>query len=233
MIEINTNTMRFRDRSEAGCGLARALLGYADHQGVTVLGLPRGGVPVAYEVAKRLRAPLDVFLVRKLGVPGQEELAMGAIASGGIRVLNRDVIALAGLTDDIIDAVAAREERELERRERLYRGGRPPLSLAGRTIIIVDDGLATGASMRAAARAVRSQGPARTVVAVPTAPPDTCESLGREVDEVVCLLKPYRFRSVGVWYQDFSQTSDEEVQRLLQQASYSLDPESSPPRQGP
>ena len=233
MIEINTNTMRFRDRRDAGRGLARALLGYADHQGVTVLGLPRGGVPVAYEVAKRLRVPLDVFLVRKLGVPGQEELAMGAIASGGIRVLNRDVIALAGLTDDIIDAVAAREERELERRERLYRGGRPPLSLAGRTIIIVDDGLATGASMRAAARAVRSQAPARTVVAVPTAPPDTCESLGREVDEVVCLLKPCRFRSVGVWYQDFSQTSDEEVQRLLQQASYSLDPESSPPGQGP
>jgi predicted phosphoribosyltransferase len=230
-MEINAHTMRFRDRRAAGRGLAGALLRYADHQGVTVLGLPRGGVPVAYEVATKLNAPLDVFLVRKLGVPGQEELAMGAIASGGIRVLNRDVLALAGLTDDIIEAVTAREEREVERRERLYRGARPPLPLAERTVIIVDDGLATGASMRAAVRAVRSQRPARIVVAVPTAPPDTCESLGREVDEVVCLLKPYRFRSVGAWYEDFSQTTDEEVQHLLQQASHRLDPRISPPAQ--
>jgi putative phosphoribosyl transferase len=228
-MEINAHTMRFKDRRAAGRGLARALLGYADHEGVIVLGLPRGGVPVAYEVATKLNAPLDVFLVRKLGVPGQEELAMGAIASGGIRVLNRDVVALAGLTDEIIDAVAAREEREMERRERLYRGGRPPLPLAERTVIIIDDGLATGASMRAAVRAVRSWRPARTVVAVPTAPPDTCESLAREADEVVCLLKPYRFGSVGTWYEDFSQTTDEEVQRLLQQAAHLLDPGISSP----
>lgn len=231
-MEINAHTMRFRDRREAGRGLAKALLYYANRQGVTVLGLARGGVPVAYEVAAKLNAPLDVFLVRKLGVPGQEELAMGAIASGGIRVLNRDVVAFAGLTDDIIEAVAVREERELERRERLYRGGRPALPLAERTVIIVDDGLATGASMRAAVRAVGSQRPAGTVVAVPTAPPETCESLGREVDEVVCLLKPYRFRSVGTWYEDFSQTTDEEVERLLQQAAHSLDPGISPPGQG-
>jgi len=224
--------MRFRDRSEAGQRLARELAPYADQEGVTVLALPRGGVPVAYEVAKKLNAPLDVFLVRKLGVPGQEELAMGAIASGGVRVLNRDVVALAGVTENVIEAVAARETWELERRERVYRRGRPALSLTGRVVILVDDGLATGASMRAAVRAVQSQGPARIVVAVPTAPPDTCESLGREVDEVICVLRPDRFRSVGTWYDDFSQTTDAEVQQLLDETFRSVAPQVSSPDQG-
>jgi predicted phosphoribosyltransferase len=218
-MEREIQTTRFRDRREAGQRLATKLARYAAHEGVTVLALPRGGVPVAYEVARKLNAPLDVFLVRKLGVPGQEELAMGAIASGGVRVLNRDVVALAGVTENVIEAVAAREGRELERRERLYRRGRPALPLTGRIVILVDDGLATGASMRAAVRAVQSQGPARIVVAVPTAPPDTCESLGREVDEVTCVLRPDRFRSVGTWYDDFSQTTDGEVQQLLDDAS--------------
>jgi predicted phosphoribosyltransferase len=218
-MEREIQTTRFRDRREAGQRLATELTRYANQEGVTVLALPRGGVPVAYEVARKLNAPLDVFLVRKLGVPGQEELAMGAIASGGVRVLNRDVVALAGVTENVIEAVAAREGRELERRERLYRRGRPALPLTGQIVILVDDGLATGASMRAAVRAVQSQRPARIVVAVPTAPPDTCESLGGEVDEVICVLRPDRFRSVGAWYDDFSQTTDGEVQQLLDDAS--------------
>jgi predicted phosphoribosyltransferase len=230
-MEMEIPLARFKNRREAGQRLARDLAHYADQKGVTVLALPRGGVPVAYEVARRLNAALDVFLVRKLGVPGQEELAMGAIASGGVRVLNRDVVALAGLTEEVIEAVAAREGRELERRERLYRGGRPALPLTGRIVILVDDGLATGASMRAAVRAVRSQRPTRIVVAVPTAPPDTCESLAQEVDEVISVLRPYRFRSVGTWYDDFSQTTDGEVQLLLDDASASLAPQLNLPDQ--
>jgi predicted phosphoribosyltransferase len=225
---IDTLMTRFRDRRDAGRRLARELADYADQQDVAVLALPRGGVPVAYEVARQLKAPLDVFVVRKLGVPGQEELAMGAIASGGVRVLNHDVVALAGVTEEIIEAVAAREERELERREQLYRGSRPALALTGRIVILIDDGLATGASMRAAVRAVRSRSPARIVVAVPTAPPDICNLLGPEVDEVISFLKPYRFRSVGAWYDDFSQTTDEEVRQLLSEASHFLEAEMIP-----
>jgi putative phosphoribosyl transferase len=230
-MEREIQITRFRDRREAGQRLARELARYAHQKEVTVLALPRGGMPVAYEVARSLNAPLDLLLVRKLGVPGQEELAMGAIASGGVSVLNRDVVALAGVSEKVIEAVAARERREIERRERVYRGGRPALALTGRTVILIDDGLATGASMRAAVRAARSQRPARIVVAVPTAPPETCESLGQEVDEVICILRPSRFRSVGTWYDDFSQTTDAEVQQLLEEYSRSLEPEISSPEQ--
>jgi len=225
---FDTPMTRFRDRRDAGRSLAGELAHYADQQDVAVLALPRGGVPVAYEVARKLKAPLDVFVVRKLGVPGQEELAMGAIASGGVRVLNHDVVALVGVTEEIIEAVAAREKRELERREKLYRGSRPALALTGRIVILIDDGLATGASMRAAIRAVRTWSPARIVVAVPTAPPDVCKSLSPEVDELISFLKPYRFRSVGAWYDDFSQTTDEEVRELLSEASHCLDAEITP-----
>jgi len=181
-----------------------------------VLASPRGGVPVGCEVARALGVPLDVFVVRKLGVPGHEELAMGAIASGGVRLLNEDVVALAGVSEEAIDEVAAREAAEIRRRERVYRGDRGPPDLRGRTVILVDDGLATGASMRAAAAAVRRQGPAWVVVAVPAAAADTCETLRGEVDELVCLMTPEPFHAVGQWYDDFSQTSDEEVRQLLE-----------------
>ncbi|MFW6331419.1 MAG: phosphoribosyltransferase [Gemmatimonadota bacterium] len=209
---------RFRDRADAGRSLAEDLRAYADREDVLVLGLPRGGVPVAYEVARSLGAPMDVFLVRKLGVPGQEELAMGAIASGGVRVLNQDVVAQLGITDDTVARVAAEEQEELERRERTYRAGRPELDLEGRTVLLVDDGLATGSTMRAAANAVRSHRPRELVIAVPVAEPEICESFRDLVDTVVCSLTPHPFRAVGLWYERFDQTTDDEVRTLLERA---------------
>jgi putative phosphoribosyl transferase len=209
---------RFRDRVEAGRCLAERLSAYADRPEVIVLALPRGGVPVGFEVARALRAPLDVFLVRKLGVPGRKELAMGAIASGGVRLLNEDVVQVLKIPESVIDAVADEEQRELERRERLYRDDRPPPAVRGRTVILIDDGLATGSSMRAAVAALRRLEPARIVVAVPVAASATCQELQAEVDEVVCARTPEPFYAVGLWYEDFSQTTDEEVHNLLARA---------------
>jgi putative phosphoribosyl transferase len=206
---------RFEDRRAAGRALARRLEGYADVPGLVVLGLPRGGVPVAYEIALALRAPLDVFVVRKLGVPDEEELAMGAIASGGARVLNEDLIRALHLNDAVIERVTQREQQELERRETAYRSGRAAIDVEGHVVIVVDDGLATGATMRAAVRTLRAMKPARLVVAVPTAAPDVCRELAADVDEVVCLRTPVPFYGVGYWYDDFSPTTDEEVRRLL------------------
>ncbi len=208
--------LRFRDRIEAGQLLGRELaarLGALDH--AIVLALPRGGVPVGHAVAKALSAPLDVFVVRKLGVPGAEELAMGAIASGGVRVLNRDVLDHARITQQQLDAVAAREERELARREAEYRGNRAPLDVRGRTVIIVDDGLATGSTMRAAVQALRAMEPKRIVVAVPVGAAQTCEDFREIADEIVCLRTPEPFEAVGLWYDDFTQTTDAEVHALL------------------
>jgi putative phosphoribosyl transferase len=210
--------MKFRDRTDAGRRLADELSEYADRPDVRVLALPRGGVPVAYEVAQELHAPLDVFLVRKLGVPGHEELAMGAIASGGVRVLNEQVVEILGIPDRALEAVAATEEKELERRERAYRGDRPEADVRERIVILVDDGLATGSTMRAAARALKQQHPRRLVVAVPVAARETCEEFRGEVDEIVCAMTPEPFYAVGLWYEDFSQTTDEEVRDLLRRA---------------
>jgi predicted phosphoribosyltransferase len=210
--------MLFRDRYDAGRHLARELRAYADRPDVLVLALPRGGVPVAYEVARALHAPLDVFLVRKLGLPGHEELAMGAIATGGVRVLNEELVQVLDIAPDIIEEVAEEERAELERRERAFRDDRPPLDVRGRTVILIDDGLATGSTMRAAVAALRKQGPARLLVAVPVAAAATCRELQQEVDEVVCVRTPEPFRAVGIWYDDFSQTSDEEVHALLEEA---------------
>jgi predicted phosphoribosyltransferase len=211
--------MAFRDRAEAGEYLAAKLTHYSDRPDVTVLGLPRGGVPVAFQVAKALGAPLDVFLVRKLGLPGHEEMAMGAVASGGVRVLNEDLVHAANLPSELIDAVTQRELQELKRRERTYRAGRPPIDVGGRTVILVDDGLATGSTMRAAAQALRRLHPERVIVAVPIGARDTCEQLQSEVDEVICAAVPEKFVAVGMWYDDFDQTSDAEVQELLAEAS--------------
>jgi erythromycin esterase-like protein/predicted phosphoribosyltransferase len=211
-------TNHFHDRRQAGRLLARQLRDYAGRDDVIVLGLPRGGVPVAFEVAQALEAPLDVFLVRKLGVPGHEELALGAIATGGTRVLNEAVLEALEVPREWIEAVDAREMRELERRERAYRGDRPPPDLTGRTVILVDDGLATGSTMMAAVQAARQDDPARIVVAVPVAPREVVTALREEADDVVCLLAPGVFGSVGAWYDDFSQTTDEEVVELLEQA---------------
>ncbi len=205
----------YRDRRDAGRILAEALSVYRDDPHVVVLALPRGGVPVAFEVARALEAPLDVCLVRKLGTPGQPELAMGAVADGGVRILNRDVVAIRRVSAEEIAAVEAVERTELERRAVEYRGGRPPLDVQGATVIIVDDGLATGASMRAAVEAVRARRPSRIVVAVPTAPRQTCEELKALADDVVCALAPPSFVAVGQWYDDFRQTTDDEVLRLL------------------
>jgi erythromycin esterase-like protein/predicted phosphoribosyltransferase len=205
----------FSDRREAGRLLAAKLAAYANRPNVVVLALPRGGVPVAFEVAQALNAPLDVFVVRKLGVPGYEELAMGAVATGGLRVLNDQIVRDLRVPDYVIDRVAAEEGEELTRRERAYRGGRPPLDVHGRTVILVDDGLATGATMRAAVKALRQHGPAQIVVAVPTASPETCGELKAEVDEVVCAITPEPFHAVGYWYEDFTQTTDQEVRELL------------------
>lgn len=206
------------DRRSAGRALADALAAYAGRDDVIVLALPRGGVPVAAEIARALDAPLDVLLVRKLGLPDQPELAMGAIASGGTVVFNEDVLAATRLPDDVIADVIALEQRELERRERLYRGDRPWPELAGRTVILVDDGLATGATMRAAIEAVRAQGAARVVVAVPVAPPDTVARLQALADEVIALYQPVHFMAVGQWYVDFSQVDDDEVIATLASA---------------
>jgi len=208
------SAVEFSDRREAGRSLATRLAKFRTEE-VIVLALPRGGVPVGYEVAMRLGAPLDVFVVRKLGVPGFEELALGAIASGGVRILNREIVATLRIPPAAIDAIAASEERELERRMLAYRGNAPAPVLAGRTVIIVDDGLATGASMRAALEAVRTFHPARRVVAVPVASKVTCEELLQSADEVICLFTPTPFGSVGAWYRDFSQTTDGEVSVLL------------------
>jgi putative phosphoribosyl transferase len=208
----------FLDRRHAGRVLGQLLDSHADNQDLLVLALPRGGVPVAYEVAQALHAPLDVFVVRKLGVPGHEEYAMGAIASGGVRVLNDDVVQGLDIPDAAIEAVVRSELRELERRERLYRAGRPAPVVRGRTVILVDDGLATGSTMLAAVKALRAQQPKRIVVAVPTAAAETCRQLRSHADEVVCASTPEPFRAVSLWYEDFSQTSDEEVHELLSQA---------------
>src|ERR1700704_436499 len=209
----------FIARADAGRILAEKLDKYAGREDVIVLGLPRGGVPVAYEIAKRLRALLDVFTVRKLGVPGFEELAAGAIASGGVGVLNEDVMRAIPHADELIEAVTAREAAELERREQIYREGRPPPELRDRIVILVDDGLATGATMRAAVKALRQGGAAKIVVAVPVGPSDTCRELAEEADEVVCASAPEFFQAVGQYYEDFSQTSDEEVRDLLASAA--------------
>lgn len=210
---------RFRNRYEAGRYLADLLVPrYGGRPDVVVLALPRGGVPVAYEVAAALGAPLDVFVVRKLGMPGHEEFAIGAIAENGVPLLNREVVEAAGLSEAQIDAVVARERAELERRKKLYRGSHERVDVTGRTVIIVDDGLATGASMYAAVAALRQEQPARIVVAVPVAPPDSCEDMRRVADEVVCAVTPEPFHAVGLWYEDFTQTSDEEVRALLEQA---------------
>jgi predicted phosphoribosyltransferase len=212
----------FRDRRDAGKQLAQELSAYTGRSDVLVLALPRGGVPVAYEVARALNAPLDIFIVRKLGLPGHEELAIGAIASGGVRVLNEDIVHALNTPQAVIDAIARRELQELERRERAYRGDRPPPEVRGRTVILIDDGLATGASMRAAVAALRAQHPARIVVAVPTAAPETCEAFESEVDEIVCAMTPEPFYGVGRWYEDFSQTTDEEVRALLEESARQL-----------
>jgi putative phosphoribosyl transferase len=209
--------VQYRDRREAGRVLGERLLALAGQQDILVLGLPRGGVPVAWEVARRLGAPVDVFVVRKLGFPGHEELAMGAIASGGVRVLNPEVIAY-GITREDIERVTEKENRELERRERLFRGDRPPPRIAGRAVILVDDGLATGSTMRAAVRALRQQNAERIIVAVPIAAPSTCAEMEEEADEVVCAATPEPFHAVGLWYEDFTQTTDEEVRELLDRA---------------
>jgi len=205
----------FKDRHDAGRFLATKLTNYAHADDVLILGLPRGGVPVAFEVARALNAALDVFVVRKLGVPDQEELAMGAIASGGVRVLNDELVASLEIPSEVIDEVAAKELRELKRREQLYREGRPAAAVRDRAAILIDDGLATGASMRAATVALRQLRPRRIVVAVPVAAAETCDTFRRHVDEIVCGITPEPFRAVGLWYHDFSQTTDEEVTELL------------------
>jgi len=220
----------FQDRADAGRRLAEKLRGYAGRSDVIVLGLARGGVPVASEVARALDLPLDVFIVRKLGVPGHEELAMGALASGGARLLDNTIVRQLRITEHDIRRITEAEQRELERRERLYRGDRPPPDIAGRTIILVDDGLATGASMRVAVAALRQEHPARIIVAVPIAPPETCDVLRREADGVVCAMTPEPFYAVGLWYEDFTQTTDEEVRDLLERARRELAPAPLPRR---
>jgi len=213
---LPVRNQRFRNRLEAGELLGEAVATrYAGRDVLLVLGLPRGGVPVAHGVAAALGAPLDVFVVRKLGVPGQEELAMGAIASGGVRVMNRDVLDYLRLSDSALEAVVARELRELERRERAFRGDKPPLDVRDRTVVVVDDGLATGSTMRAAARALRAMAPRAIVVAVPVGAPATCRELRSEADDIICLSTPEPFEAVGMWYDDFTQTTDAEVHALL------------------
>jgi putative phosphoribosyl transferase len=209
----------FSDRAEAGRRLAEQLQQYAGRGDVIVLGLPRGGVPVAFEVARSLRLPLDVFIVRKLGVPGFEELAAGAIASGGVRVLNDDVVRVLPNAEETIASITAREILEIERREQIYRDGRPAPELRDRVVILVDDGLATGATMRAAVKALRQRGVAKIVVAVPVGAPETCRELEKEADETVCAIAPAWFQAVGQYYEDFSQTSDDEVRELLVRAA--------------
>ena len=221
--------MRFRDRIEAGRALAGRLGGYAGRPDVVVIGLPRGGVPVAFEVARALGAPLDVLVVRKLGLPGEEELAMGAVAGGGVRVLNADVVEALGVPTHVIDAVAAAELEELERRERLYRDDRPALEVRGRTAILVDDGVATGSTVRAGVLALRRRGAARVVVAAPVSARDARARLAEEADEVVVLAAPEPFYAVGLWYEDLTPTSHEEVRELLERARAAPPPEAPAP----
>jgi putative phosphoribosyl transferase len=211
----------FRDRRNAGRRLAQRCDRFAGAPGAIVLALPRGGVPVGYEIARRLTAPLDVLVVRKLGVPGRAELAMGAVASGGIEVVDHRLIALLGVSRAVFEAVEARELAELERRDRVFHGRRPLLDVAGKTAILVDDGLATGATMAAAIDAVRSRGPAHVIAAVPVAPPEICDALTDRADEVICLVTPTRLHAVGAWYEDFAQTTDAEVTELLDAAAAS------------
>ncbi|MDQ2692800.1 MAG: phosphoribosyltransferase [Chloroflexota bacterium] len=213
---------RFSDRRDAGRKLSQKLGHYAGRSDVRVLALPRGGVPVALEVSRILNTPMDVFIVRKLGLPGREELAIGAIASGGIRVLNDDVIRLLNVPEEVIRFVAKRELQELQRREQIYRGNRPPTDVRGKTVILIDDGLATGASMRAAVKGLRAQHPARIVVAVPTAAAEVCEAFRDEVDEIVCAITPEPFQGVGRWYEDFRQITDDEVRSLLEESNQQL-----------
>jgi len=213
---------RFKDRRDAGRVLARKLSAYAGQTDVIVLALPRGGVPVAYEVALALNAPLDIFLVRKLGLPGREELAIGAIASGGVRVLNQDIIRVLNVPEEVINIVAKHELQELGRREHRYRGDRPAPEIRDRKVILIDDGLATGASMRAAVVGVRAQHPSRIVIAVPAAAPETCDAFQFEVEEMVCGMTPEPFYGVSRWYEDFSQTTDEEVRMFLEEANQQL-----------
>lgn len=217
-IEGSVVELPIKNRIVAGQALARALESYRNRENVLILGLPRGGVTLAYEVARELNALMDLILVRKLGTPGQEELAMGAIASGGIRVLNENIVSSLYIPDEVIEEVATAEQQELERRERAYRGNRPRPEVTHKHVILVDDGLATGATMRAAIAALRQQKPASIVVAVPVAPFDTVEKLNSEADEVICLATPEPFMAIGNWYVDFSQVSDEEVKRLLSKA---------------
>jgi putative phosphoribosyl transferase len=213
---------RFRDRRDAGRVLARKLSAYTGQTDVIVLALPRGGVPVAYEVALALNAPLDIFLVRKLGLPGREELAIGAIASGGIRVLNEDIIRVLSVPEEVINIVARNELQELGRREHAYRGNRPAPVVRDRKVILIDDGLATGASMRAAVVGVRAQHPARIVIAVPAAAPELCKAFQFEVDEMVCGMTPEPFYGLSRWYEDFTQTTDAEVRMFLEEANHQL-----------
>jgi len=212
----------FLDRHDAGQRLAERLSRYTDQPDLLILALPRGGVPVAFEVARSLNAPLDVFLVRKLGFPGHEELAMGAIATGGVRILDWRLVQMYGVPAEAIERVTMAEQRELERRERLYRDARPAPEVKAHTVILIDDGLATGSTMRAAVQALREEGARKIVVGVPVAPPDTCEAMKDIVDEIVCAVTPEPFRAVGIWYANFSETSDEEVRELLSRAAREL-----------
>jgi predicted phosphoribosyltransferase len=221
MIQTQTghpDVRRFHDRRQAGVVLAERLMGYAGRRDAIVLGLPRGGVPVAFEVARALRVPLDVFVVRKLGLPGHEELAMGAVASGGVVVLDRELIRTLGVPDTDVARVLCAEQRELERREREYRDDRPPVAVAGKIVILIDDGLATGSSMLAAVEALKEKHPARLVAGVPVGAADTCSALARYADDVVCAVRPIPFYGVGSWYADFRQTTDDEVRGLLWRA---------------
>jgi predicted phosphoribosyltransferase len=215
MPNFSQDEVPFPDRREAGLALGRRLSEYANRDDVVVLALPRGGVPVAFEVAWALKVPLDIFVVRKLGVPGYEELAMGALASGGVVVLNEEVMRQLPGAADLIAEVTAREQVELDRRELLYRQNRPAPVVEGKVVILIDDGLATGSTMRAAAQALKKRNPERLIVAVPVAAPETCRELAREVDEIVCLVTPENFQGVGQFYEDFSQTTDDEVRQLM------------------
>lgn len=217
-----TTPKKFRDRADAGRRLAADLGEYADREDLLVLGLPRGGVPVAFEVARELSAPMDVFVVRKLGVPGHEELAMGAIASGGVRFVDEALTAELGIAEDVVALTAAEQQEELERRERLYRGGRADPRLEGRTVVVVDDGLATGSSMQAALLALRARDPGRLVVAVPVGSKGVCTAFRETADDVICSITPEPFRAVGLWYEDFSPTSDEEVRDIMERAAREL-----------
>jgi putative phosphoribosyl transferase len=221
-VAVPADRIPYADRRAAGRILAEALRAYAHRSDVVVLALPRGGVPVAYEVATALGAPLDVFLVRKLGTPGQPELAMGAIASGGVRVINDDVVRMLGIEPNVIDAVAREEQRELERRQRRYLEGRAASPLDGKVAILVDDGLATGSTMKAAARAARQLAPARVVVAAPVGAADTCRELAAYADDVLCVRTPEPFSAVGLWYDDFDQTTDEEVMSLIRERASAM-----------